>query len=607
MVKGEAAGTRPPLSIVRDSLDNPEPAAKVGRKGGKKDEPAETQLTIPMLPPNCPVEPLGVNGQTHYYLDEHRQLIGLGPDKHGKGHILAMFGRKSQLCYDFWPRFSDKKDPLTGEPIITGWRPEEATKALMHACANRGIFDPQGKVRGTGAHRGANGELILHCGSKILITAPEGNAYADPGLIEGFVYPAGEERPRPDPQEQDTSAGEQLLMLLNSWNWVRPLEDPMLLLGWIGCAMVGGALNWRPNAWVTGSTATGKSTLQLLLRTIFESGALATGDATEAAIRQLLRQQTLPVFFDELEPDDKGDNRKTMGVIKLARLASSGEQAHRGGQSHEGHAFTIRSCFLFSSILLPPMLTQDRNRLAILELNRIPAGSTSPLLDYNELRLLGRRLRKRLVDHWARLDPLIDSYKLALAEVGHSGRSADQFGTLLAVADLLLYDVAEQGNIEEWADRFKASALAEKETDLADEQEIVQFLATSFLQQRGSEEPAPIVRHIEAALEVGLAGGEKASDRLENFGLRIGQLTPAGGFAKPDGIKAKGELFLAIANQHTALDRLFQDGRWSAGTWAQSFARVEGARRRVKVRFAGAKAQWATLVPLSAILELKPE
>jgi hypothetical protein len=398
----------------------------------------------------------------------------------------------------------------------------------------RKIFDPQGKVRGTGAHRGRDGELLLHCGDKIYSTGTDGGAYLDPGFIDGFVYPAGPDRPRPDPSEQDTAAGEKLLAMLRAWNWFRELEDPMLALGWIGCAMVGGALHWRPHAWVTGGTGTGKSTLQLLLRSVFDNGALTTGDATEASLRQLLKQQTLPVFFDELEPDAGGDNRKNTGVIKLARLASSGEQALRGGQNHEGHEFTIRSCFLFSSILIPPLLAQDRNRLAILELDRIPPGKPAPTIDLAELRLLGRQLRKRLVDHWHRLDRLVERYKTALADVGHSGRSGDQFGTLLAVADLLLYDGEDEENILAWADRFKAADLAEKETDLSDEEEVVQFLATSVLQSRSGEEPAPIVRQVKDAIAPGgLDGSNKAADRLENAGLRIGKLTAAGGITKP--------------------------------------------------------------------------
>jgi hypothetical protein len=101
----------------------------------------------------------------------------------------------------------------------------------------------------------------------------------------------------------------------------------------------------------------------------------------------------------------------------------------KGGQDHQGQEFTVRSCFLFSSILLPPMLAQDRNRLAILELERIPRGiATTPTIDLAELRELGRQLRRRLVDHWHRLDDLVERYKLALGASGTAGRRAISSG-----------------------------------------------------------------------------------------------------------------------------------------------------------------------------------
>jgi hypothetical protein len=140
-----------------------------------------------------------------------------------------------------------------------------------------------------------------------------------------------------------------------------------------------------------GLEATGKSTLQKALEHLLDGGALHTADATEAALRQLLKQQTLPVLFDELEANE--DNRRAKAVIGLARLASSGGDAHRGGQDHEGHAFKAKTCFLFSSILLPPLLQQDRNRLAILELEKIPRGAEPVELDPGRAApILGRSL-----------------------------------------------------------------------------------------------------------------------------------------------------------------------------------------------------------------------
>lgn len=588
------------LHAIDAAIDGAKPAPAVGAAGAirrrtRTGEPEEPEL--PLLPAGCPVQPLGKLGQVCFFLDEANQLIALDPQKVGKNHIRNLFGRQSHLCDEYWPRVND-----SGE--TTGWKPEIAGDLLMRACAWEGIFDPQGRVRGRGSHRGEHGELVLHRGDKVYFAGTEADGWRDPGLIGRFVYPTAPGLPRLDPEDATSSAGEQLLALLRTWQWARPLVDPMLLLGWVGAAMVGGALQWRPHAWITGSSATGKSSLQLLLELLFDGGALHTHDATEAALRQLLGQQTLPVFFDELEAEE--DNRRNKAVIKLARLASSGAVVLRGGQDHVGHEFVARSCFLFSSILLPPMLAQDRNRLAVLDLNRFPAGAKPPAIDENEIRLAGRQLLKRLAQEWHRFGDTLRAYSDALADVGHGGRSQDQFGTLLACADLLLYDATDEEVVRTRAGWLDASTLAEKATDLADEEEIVQFLGNSFLPAtRGGDEPEPIVRHVRAALAL---DGDKARERLENFGLRIvaAELGADGnvGAKRPKG-QPSAELFLAIANQHDGLKRIFREERWSEGVWAQSFVRVEGAHRRVKVRFAGGQGQWATLIPIPKLIVLE--
>lgn len=601
-------GQRKGLQAVGDVIDHAEPAPQLGRGKASAGRARREDPELPLLPPGCPVKPLGKLGQVCFYLDEQGQLINLDPIKHGKTHIRNLFGRQSQLCDEYWPRYSDKVDERTGERIIKGWKPEDAADLLMNACAHAGIFDPQGKVRGRGAHRGRDGELILHCGDKLLIgeTANDAGGYQDPGLYGGFVYPTAPALPRPDPGDVDDTAGVELLELFRAWYWERPLIDPMLLLGWIAAAIIGGALRWRPHAWITGSSATGKSTLQTLLELLFDGAALHTHDASEAALRQILGHQTLPVFFDEIEADP--DNRANMKVVKLARLASSGGVIFRGGQDHIGHEFVAKSCFLFSSILLPPILNQDRNRLAILELQVIPEGATAPAPGDDQVRELGRRIRRRLVDQWPRLEATLLSYKQSLAKNGHGGRSQDQFGTLLAVADLLLYDHEPDAELlAEWGSRLAIDGLAEKAMELSDELECVQFLATTPLQVRGGDEPLPISKHIVLATD---PQADKAADRLEHYGLKlVNAIEPSAegkswGACKP---KPGKPLYLAIANSHEALAKIFQGQRWSDGVWTQSFGRVPGAIKRVKVRLAGGKSQWATLIPLEAIVDLTEE
>jgi hypothetical protein len=589
------------LKVVGATLEAAKPAPRVGR--GKKDE---EQRELPLLPAGCPIKPLGKSGQVCHYLDEQGQLISLNPRDHGKTHIQSLFGRRSGLVHTYWPRYG-KPDKETGEPTITGWQPEKAAEILQAACAHAGLFDLQGKVRGRGAWRGREGELVLHHGDKVYRSgfAP-GLGWEDPDLIDGYVYPTAPAMPRPDPGHVDDKAGVFLLQLLRSWYWERPKIDPYLALGFIAHAPFGGACDWRSHVWVTGDTSTGKSTLEKkLLAPLFEGLSLRTHDATEASIRQVLGKQTLPVFFDELEAEANSD--RAMRVIKLARLASSEGVIFRGGSDHQATEFVARSCFYFTSILMPAMLDQDRNRMAVLELKPIPPGEREPMLERKAIVELGAQLRRRVIDQWERYDATLQSYRRALAGVGHSGRSADQFGTLLAFADLLLYDGPEPEPevLTEWAEAVRADQLAETADNRSDAAEACEFLTGWPLQLRGGDEPSPVSRFIERGLGRGAPTlGDSEVDRaratLENHGLKLVVVTEKGGAAEPK----PGQIptHLAIANAHEALGRIFRDKRWASGVWSQTFGRVPGAIRRVQVRFAGDKGRKSTLVPIAELL-----
>lgn len=597
---------RKPLEVVGQALDKPQRAPRVGRRAA----PEEPKL--PLLPAGCPVTPLGKLGQNCSYLDELGQLITLNPRDHGKGHIISLFGRQAALCHQFWPRYSDKRDQQ-GEPIITGWRPEDAAEQLQGACAHAGLFDPQGRVRGRGAHPGEDGALILHLGDVVFNSAGlAGRKFIhldrERGLIDGFVYPTAPAMPRPDPEPVGDEVGQELLALVRKWFWQRPKIDPYLLVGFIAAARVGGAMTWRSHVWTTGDSSTGKSTLEKeVLAPLFEGQSLRTNSATEAAIRQILGQQTLPVFFDELEPDVS--NERAMAVIKLARLASSGGVIFKGGSDHQGHEFTAKSSFYFSSILLPPMLSQDRNRLAILELDPIPPGAEEPAIDRAEIRALGARISRRICDQWHLFEETLALYRRALASRGHTGRSADQFGGLLAAAHLLMWDgLPEEELLAGWAEALRADELAEMSENQSDSEEACDFLATKHLQLRGGDPPEPLSRFLERALGDGSAilstECEKARKTLEDHGLRLVAAVDKGE-GKACGAKdpVAGEpVFLAIANKHEALAQLFRDKRWAQGVWSQTFARVPGAKRRVQVRFAQ-RPMKATLVPIEALIE----
>jgi hypothetical protein len=84
-----------------------------------------------------------------------------------------------------------------------------------------------------------------------------------------------------------------------------------------------------------------------------------------------------------------------------------------------------------------------------------------------------------VIDQWDRYDATLAAYRRALAGTGHKGRSADQFGTLLAFADLLLYDGPEPEPevLNDWAEALRATDLAETADNRSDAEDACEFLA----------------------------------------------------------------------------------------------------------------------------------
>ncbi|MDP9412675.1 MAG: hypothetical protein M3Q08_00980 [Pseudomonadota bacterium] len=615
-LKGRAASSEAdPRPRSPSGDDRPEDRIGGGRRAVVKN----------MLPDGCPVQPLGTAEGLYFYLDELRQIRVLKPKEHEKKNLESLFGRRSDLCEQLWPRYAAKPDD-EGKPIINGWKPEEAGRQLMAECAQRGIWRSQGRVRGAGAHRDEYGGLILHCGDRIWIGAQQ--RWEHPGLIEdngaAMVYPAAEKLPRFSPMPADTGCGQKLMAMLSTWRWERSADgedygvDPMLMLGWIAAAMVCGALEWRPAAWLTGGRGTGKSHLQKLIKMLFERGGLLqAADATEAYIRQLLGMRTLPVALDELEA--QADNRKVQAIITLARLASSGGTIGRGGQDHNPHDFVAQSSFLFSSILTPPLTPQDRSRIAMLELRPFEEGDKAPELDPQEMGALGRDIRRRMVDGWERLPETIDMFRKWLAQYGHDARMQDQFGTLLACADLVLFDDLsdDENYYQAWAARLDARHLAEKADDESEGELCTRHIATSPLQAVGGALPETVAMFIVKAIGAGIPDGDTGVDnarkRLEANGLKLvsswtvqdgGELRRKVSLPAP--MNPDRPMFVAVANRHRGMDALMRDTRWNGGVWSQALKRLPGAIAKHNVKIGG-RNEWSVLVPLAVFVATEKE
>ncbi|CAN5438399.1 hypothetical protein BH09PSE4_BH09PSE4_22500 [soil metagenome] len=619
---------------IAAALDAPMDAPTMAKPGdqapfGGRDDGDE--IDRPVLPAGCPVKPLGlgIDGQTCWYLNVLGQLVALGPRDHGKNNLHALFSPRTNLLSQYWPQWSEPKFEGRGESKvlvkkseIVGFKQDKASECLISSCGMQGIFDAHGRVRGRGAHKGAAGGLIVHTGDQVMVTSKSlmGIVSCDwqpTGLIDGHVYPAAAPTPRPHHEKVGAEAVEPLLSLISTWNWRRGDLDAMLAFGWIAQTSISGALAWRSHLFVTGGQSTGKSSFNGkdgLCDRLLGSAVMRTGGATEAAVRQRLREQTIPVIFDEFEPN-QFNAHKLSAVSELARLASSGTNMDKGSSDHKAATFVLNSCFQFSAILTPQMEPQDRSRFAILELEPFPTrGDGEPAapklnLEAAKLPALGAALMRRMFDGWWRWTDTYGAYHDALTARGHTARSADTFGTLLACADLALYDtMPTQALLDAWATKCAPEALAEISDTLADHEDCLNFLKTTMVQARGSDAREGLGTWIARAVNDAGTDGGNPRDKLGEYGLKVVNARPKD--RGPDGRMRYGAsehvagqpCYLAIAQKHRALAEIFGPSKWQGGGWAQTLARSPAAIRGVKAKFAHASLT-AVLVPIELVLD----
>lgn len=424
------------------------------RPGGWRSEGAVDETGY--LPEDCPVKPLGYEGETFYFIDTMGQVFSTQGKAMGVERMQILFaGNEDFLCWA-WPSFAKGGD-------VTGFKTEEARRDLYAACRERGPWSITDRVRGRGAWLDERGQLILHCGNFLWID----NEIHDTGEHGDYFYVRRQKSLRPwkaPIEEPEDNPAVSLFEAFTSWNFVRGAVDAFLLLGWLGVALMSGALEWRPSVFMVGDAGTGKSSLQNLIKAILGRGMISTTNATSAGLYQLVGSDALPIGIDEIEGDDAGDQAQQ--IIKMARDAASGSVRIRGGQDHKGVEFMARSAFLFSAINPPPIGKASLSRLALLQLRTLDPSKSQPhIADTDQI---GDKLLRRIADHYAAdWSRLFSEYRDILHGVGHSSRGQATFGTFLAAAHLLLGDKGMDRlglpfeKLDQWGDWLRAEATPE--------------------------------------------------------------------------------------------------------------------------------------------------
>lgn len=583
-----------------------------------------------ILPEDCPVTPLGISGDTCHYLNAIGQYCAVPTKAHSKLTLYGLFGARAQFLIGpaQWGKGWDEDNKRWKD-----FAPDKVARDLIAACHEEGPWNPANdRLRGRGAWRGEDDDLILHLGTTLLIR----NQVERPGKRERFVYTVAEPRPGPMPERQpagDDGPAHELEALLKCWAWSR--QDGMdvrLMLGWVCAGFLCGALDWRPQVWVHGERGAGKSTLTKLLKYLYgpDEGCLTAEDASAASLRGVLGHASLPVFLDESEPSE--DQTRLRNLIDLARIAASGGKVMRSSQNHEIVSFTVRFMGFFGSVLRPPLKAQDLSRIAFLSLR--PHQGEAPVIKESLIRILGRRLHRRMVDGWPRFLQALPLWRKALMDAGMDARGGDQFGTLLAAADVALFDeLADDETLSNWASAVAEATRAERAEQMPEWRRCLEHITTKQAPQWRGGELQSIGRLIAVAAQravltdaetgeavrPGRATTEDANRVLASVGLKVVPRKDEAGRWIYRQIGADGQPvmssvptgdlvgYLAIANNHTELSTIFRGTHWvgrsgTDGGWKPALQEAPDAVRHKEMRFGGAASR-CVLVPLELVLD----
>lgn len=559
--------------------------AYINSKRGAKREAQRKQPTD--VDPNEAArffKPLGHHRGTFYFFSASGgQVIAVRVSQLSSKPVLL-----SLAPLRWWEqRFSDGEG-FKGAAI------DAAVDWLIYQCYGAGVFQLS-RLRGRGAWWD-DGIAVFHAGDRLVV---DGSIVALDGYASRYVYEALPALPLSESPLSESQCHDLLRMCL-MLRWTKRAYG-WQLAGWIVCASVCGALEWRPHVWVTGPKGCGKSwVVSKVVRAALGGFALAVQGSTSAAgIRQSLGQDARPVVFDEAEGEDQHQAESMQGVLALMRQASTddGGEIVKGGQSGEATSYTIRSAFCLSSIVPQLRAAADESRVNVLTL-LAGTGTKDERAQFELIRgIVGslfvdgfpERLQRFVLQHLGEIRANTARLAAVLSVRIGSQRQADQLAPMAAGA----YALSNPGRImsddeaASWAGRVDVS----EATEIArqrDEMRLLSMILESILEvvtdtglaQRRTVAETVYAAHTRRSLDMPADVAERA---LARVGLRVHD----------------GRLY--VSQSHRAISAMLRGSAWSSG-WHRVLSRIDGAEAGVQVRF-GPISQRAVSIPIDFAIQ----
>ena len=546
---------------------------------------AEAADAILITPQNSPYTLLGFDNDCYFYQPHSTgQVIKVRRSAHTGTNLVAIAPMR------YWEAlFPGKAGP--------NWT--MAASTLFESQAAVGVYAPD-RIRGRGAWWD-QGRAVLHLGNRLIIDGlPQPVNTTLPGSDAIYQRLAALRGPVDDPLPTELSS--IVCELASRFHWEVPASG-LLMAGWVTLAPICGALDWRPHAWLTGSSGSGKSELlrNFVQPLLGDMSLHVVGATTEAGIRQQLRADAIPVVFDESESNERNDQARIQSVLGLARVSSSESGAFtlKGSADGDAQRFLVRSMFLLSSIATSLKQGADLGRFAQLSLRSTKDMPQQQRAEHWDALLrdlhqhitpnTGRRLQARTISLIPTIRQSVQVFTRVAAAYFNSQRLGDQYGTLLAGAwSLGSTDVPTED--EAWAliranDWQPYSSAAEIPDELRCIRRILQH------QIRVEASSRVLTRSIGELVALALSHDTDADITAKVARDHLGR----------HGIRADADA-IAVSNTADAIGRILQETAW-ANCWPAILSRLPGASRTSSaIRFAGTGATArAVLVPVTAL------
>jgi putative DNA primase/helicase len=448
------------------------------------------------------------------------------------------------------------------------------------------------------------GRSIINLGDRLIIDGSE-HAIREPVPDSRFIYKGSKRiEGAADTTPLDDEEAMMILLIAQQFLWEGKASG-YLIAGWATLAPICGVLDWRPHAWLTASSESGKSTLmnRYLAPLLGDMRISVYGQSSEAGIRQKLDSKALAVIFDEAESNERKDKARIQDVLTLARISSTESEAQMLKGSADGNSisYSIRSMFLLCSIVTGLKQGADKNRFAQLTLQNPSILGEGRHESWKKLDReldqfitpeIGRRLQARTIQLIPMIRKATRTFVDAASVKFGSRRMGDQYGTLVAGAWSLTSSVEptpEQARtfldaIEGW------QPYKDDSTGTPDERSCIETILQHQL--RVELERSSLNRTITELIDLAdaplpgpdeLITSKVAIEHLGRIGLKV----------------SDGRLY--VHNNAAGIRRILADTPWS-DCWPTVLRRLPDATKHTGTRFFSHRGTHrATSVPLAAL------